>query len=221
MSISYDLIMVVASKDRELVQMTQRAIDSCLADGANVNVILIETYVITQYQNVNKVIYYDEEFCYNRCLNYGLKYAKNDIVILANNDIIFEKGWSTIGETMMKNNYLSASALSTDPRQRAFKKGNYAYEGYHIGMHLTGWCIFAQRKLFDIIGKLSEGVNFWYSDNLYAEQLKKAGIVHALICNVSVLHLTSRTLIKEDVKKRHLLTHAESKKIHKSHTTHI
>ena len=40
----YDLIIISASKDSSLKKMTQDAIDSCLADGADVNVILVETH---------------------------------------------------------------------------------------------------------------------------------------------------------------------------------
>lgn len=220
MSISYDLVMVVASKDAELVRMTQTAINSCVAEG-DVNVIIVETHKVHKYEHANTIIEYNEPFCYNRCLNYGIKEGKNDIVILANNDLYFEKGWSTIGSTMMTNDYLSASALSTDPRQRSFKRGDYAYEGYIVGYHLTGWCIFAQRKLFDIIGKIDERVNFWYSDNLYAEQLKAKKISHALICNVTVLHYTSRTLVKEGRGKIHELTHAEGKKLFRVNTKNL
>lgn len=221
MSTSFDLIMVVASKDASLIEMTQTAIDSCRADGADVNIIIVETFNIHKYRNVNIILKYEDEFCYNRCLNEGIKYAKNDIVILANNDIYFQPGWSTIGETMLKNDYLSASALSTDPRQRVFRRGNYAYEGYRVGYHITGWCIFAQRKLFDIIGRLDERVSFWYSDNLYAEQLIAKNIKHALICNVTVLHYTSKTLIKQKPDIRHQLTHAQRKKLYRVDPTNL
>ena len=210
---TYDLIMVVASKDAALIDMTQAAINSCLADGADVNVIIIETYQRTMYRNVNKTIMYSGEFCYNKALNMGIEAGNADIVIMANNDIIFEKDWSIIGHIMQHQNYLSACALSTDPRQKVFKRGDYAYEGYLVGLHIAGWCIFAQRKLFEKIGKLDESVNFWYSDNVYASQLMAAKIKHALICNVSVLHYTSQTLIREGHKRRQQLTYAQRKKI--------
>jgi hypothetical protein len=46
------------------------------------------------------------------------------------------------------------------------------------------------------IGKLDEGVSFWFSDNLYGEQIKAAGIQHALFTNVQVDHIGSATLKK-------------------------
>ena len=104
----YDLIIVSASKDTSLKKMTQDAIDSCLADGADVNVILVETFQGTKYRGVNKYILFTGEFNYNHCLNLGLKHRKGDVQILANNDIIFMPGWSSVGETMREYDYLSA-----------------------------------------------------------------------------------------------------------------
>ncbi len=217
----YDLIIVAASKDEQLIRMTQAAIDSCLADGADVKVYLIETFKQHEYRGVHKVLIYTGEFNYNRALNLGIANSEGDICILANNDIKFEKGWSSIGNTMKANDILSASALSSDPRQRSFKRGNYAYEGYLIGYQLTGWCLFVDRTVFKTIGKLDESFNFWFSDNVYADQLIKANIKHALICNVTVLHYTSRTLSKETVKIQKQLTYAERKRISEPHTTNI
>jgi hypothetical protein len=101
----------------------------------------------------------------------GLKYRKSDIQILANNDIIFKPGWSKIGGIMRVNGYLSASALSNDKRQLCYRRGPYAYEGYDIGFHLSGWCIFCDSQLWNKIGWLDETHLFWFSDNAYASQL--------------------------------------------------
>ena len=48
----------------------------------------------------------------------------------------------------------------------------------------------------DRIGGFDYPVNFWYSDNVYAEQLKAAGIKHALVGNSIVRHLESQSLRK-------------------------
>ena len=96
---------------------------------------------------------------------------------------------------MLLNDYLSASALSQSCI--GFQKGNFVYEGYDISSILTGWCIFMDRYCHETIGALDESVSFWYSDNLYALQLKAAGIRHGLFCNVQVDHITSRTLMKQ------------------------
>ena len=76
---TYDLIIVSASRGQALIDMTQRAIDSCLADSRDVNVILIETGNPYKYQNVNLWIEYNGQFNYNRALNIGLKHRQNQI----------------------------------------------------------------------------------------------------------------------------------------------
>lgn len=158
------------------------------------NVIIVETGKKVTYNGVDIIVEYKGPFCYNRALNQGLNYCKGDIHVLANNDLIFRPGWSKIGDLMLLNGFGSGSALSEDPRQRGFQRGDYAYEGYNIGSHLTGWCLFATKETIQKIGKLDETFDFWYSDNVYAEQLRKAGIRHGLFCNVEVDHITSVTL---------------------------
>ena len=209
---TYDLIVVTKSSHDDLIRNTQQTIDSCISEG-DVNVILVETGNPYKYQHVNKAIEYNGEFCYNRALNLGLKYAKSEFQILANNDIIFRPGWSKIGSIMRANNYLSGSALSQDDRQRHFQRGDFAYEGYFIGWQLAGWCIFCDKNLWPLIGPLSEKHKFWFSDNAYADQLKAKNIPHALICSVTVDHLGSQTLNKLDGRTRMIYTHAERKNI--------
>jgi len=201
---TYDLIIVSQSKG-DLVKITQNCIDSARKDNAELNIIVVETGSTYAY-NVDKIVPYSGEFNYNHALNLGLQYAKSDCQILANNDIIFYPGWSKMGDIMKTNNYLSASALSNDYRQRSCKNGNIAYEGYSIGFHLTGWCIFTSKKLWPLIGKLNEKHRFWFSDNVYADQLIEAKIKHALICSIRVDHMGSQTLHRQPRIVQHLYT---------------
>ncbi len=214
----YDLIMVAASRDKALIDMTQRAIDSCLADGANVNVILIETHTRHLYRGVDELIFFDGVYNYNHCLNLGIARRKGDIQILANNDLIFLKGWSVIGREMKKYGILSASAISDAMYHRGLKiEKGMGIPGYEIGRHLTGWCTFNDAAIWDKIGKLDESVVFWYSDNVQAEQLKKAGIEHWLLCCAQVNHITSQTYVKMDRKTRIEYIRAPKAFTHRSH----
>lgn len=190
---TYDLIIVTQSSG-ELIQITQNCIDSARQDKADLNVIIVETGQSYKY-DVDKIIEYNGEFNYNRALNLGLKYIKGDVHILANNDLIFHPGWSKIGEQMALNGYHSASVLSQS--HNGYQVGDFVYQGYEIGKHLTGWCIFMDKYCHEKIGKLDESVAFWYSDNLYACQLRAARIMHGLFCNCQVDHLTSRTLTRQ------------------------
>lgn len=188
----YDLI-IVSKSTSDLIPVTQRCIDSARYDSAELNIIIIETGQPYKY-NVDKIIEYNGEFNYNRALNIGLKHAKGDIHILANNDIIFHPGWSKIGEIMDVNGYHSASALES---KQKFQRGNFVYDTYNIGDGLNGWCIFIDDYVIKKIGKLDETMSFWFSDNLYACQLKAAGIKHGLFTGVQVDHLESRTLKRQ------------------------
>ncbi len=69
----------------------------------------------------------------------------------------------------------------------------------------------AQSKVFELIGKLDETFVFWFSDNAYIDQLKKAKIKNYLICNCTVNHYISRTLSKQDRKTILKYTNAEEK----------
>jgi len=188
----YDLIIISKSINQNLIDITNNCIISARQD-CDLNVIVVETGGVKVKYDAN-VMYYQGLFNYNRALNFGLMYTKGDVHILANNDIIFHKGWSRIGKEMKEYGFDSASALSNDTRQRTFKREDCIYEGYNIGVHVTGWCIFVTKEAIQKIGKLDETFDFWYSDNVYVDQLKSHGLHHGLFCNIYVDHLTSMTL---------------------------
>jgi glycosyltransferase involved in cell wall biosynthesis len=184
----YDLIIVARSSTPKLIQMTQRCIDSAGAD----NTILVETSGKSfTYSGINVTVPYNEPFNYNHALNIGLLYAKGDIHVLANNDLVFHEGWKSIGDYMNEYGFDSASAWS---RNSGFPQGDFIYEGFSIIHHVTGWCLFITAEAYKKIGKLDESVIFWYSDNVYATQLQKHKLRHGLFCNIRVDHITSQTL---------------------------
>lgn len=143
-----------------------------------------------------KTLYYKTEFNYNWCLNLGFSVCTSRYTAFCNNDLLFESGWAKNAvEAMQKGGYLSAS-----PTPRHIFKG--VHEGYKIGKQLLGWCIITDREVFERIGRFDEAVTFWYSDDVYADQLKRAGIKHILVGNSRVKHLGSVTLRKIAAKKR-------------------
>ncbi|HRT83967.1 MAG TPA: hypothetical protein P5523_04950 [Bacteroidales bacterium] len=187
MDISYDLIVVARSDNDELISMTKECIES-----AGVHTIVVETGMGYNYDA--EIIRYEGDFNYHRALNMGVEKAKGDIYILANNDIIFYPGWDEIGKLMYLNGFDSASAWSSDYRQKDFERGDFVYPGYRVGYTLTGWCIFITSTAYQKIGKLDESVRFWYSDDIYAEQLKANNLRHGLFTGIRVEHRTSMTL---------------------------
>jgi len=185
-----DVIMPANSVTFELRLLTQQTINSLVKSepGITFNIFVIDGNKNAMGFKNAKTIIYDFPFNYNKCLNLGLNYCNAKNCILCNNDLKFDEGWLTKVLKAMGNKYLSASP------NKVLSSAKAVIEGYGIAKELLGWCIVVKRKLFDIIGKLDESVSFWYSDNIYAEQLKSAGIKHILVINSRVVHLGSRTL---------------------------
>lgn len=187
MDISYDLIVVARSDSDKLISITKDCIDS-----AGVHTIVVETGIGYNYDA--EIVRYEGDFNYHRALNLGVKKATGNIYILANNDIIFYPGWEEIGALMLLNGFDSASAWSSDSRQSGFQRGDFVYPGYGVGNYITGWCIFITADAYRKIGGLDESVRFWYSDNIYADQLQANGLRHGLFTGIRVEHRTSQTL---------------------------
>jgi len=89
-------------------------------------------------------------------------------------------------------------------RQFPHKLG-HVYEGYKINRTLAGWCIFQQRKIYDIIKELDENFTFWFCDNDYSMEIQKNNISHCLVCNSVVNHNQRKTvssLSRDDIYKK-------------------
>lgn len=163
------------------------------------NVILVESSAIAEDVGQDITIMYDRPtFCYNAALNMGIAKSVNEWVILANNDLIFHHGFFD----------WVLSIFCQYPAIRSFSPwnahGNWhpsvypadvpnIIPGYRICYEITGWCLMTRREVLNTID-LSERVDFWYSDNIYADELKKNGFIHALLKHSRVDHITSQTV---------------------------
>ena len=68
--------------------------------------------------------------------------------------------------------------------------------GYISIGELAGWCLTVRGGLLSKI-TLHEYVDFYYSDRVYADELLRIGMRHALVVNSRVDHLAHVTLDKE------------------------
>jgi GT2 family glycosyltransferase len=169
-------------------------------DKIQFNVVIVESgeQVIDMGQNIT-IQYPKARFCYNHALNMGISKTTNNWVVMANNDLIFKPGW--MHEIIIARN-LRKDIESFSPWNDMWDWHSRYYgnmypaiiEGYRIGVELAGWCIVARRRIFEKV-KLSERVNFWYSDNVYADDLMRHGIKHALVTSSKVDHIVSQTHI--------------------------
>jgi glycosyltransferase involved in cell wall biosynthesis len=176
-------IIVAASKSAYHRQITNNAISS-----SGVDCIVVETFSKQSYGV--KTLFWNTEFNYNACLNYGILNTDSEYIALCNNDLVFTPGWDCITRTMKENEVLSASPFSIYSTHRhGYKPDGSVHFGYWIGHELLGWCIVIHRDLLSIIGKLDESSRFWCSDNLYADQIQRNGIKHLLDCGSIVNHI--------------------------------
>ena len=146
------------------------------------------------YDHVKMTVHYDFPFNFNKVLNLGASHCQNKYIIFSNNDLLYT--WNFVVPLFVAAQGGYKSLSPTDPRSDKPTKEMYV-EGYGIGKELKGWCIFCEREMFDSIGGFDDRVNFWYSDDLYAEQLKKANVMHARVSNSFVIHFESATISKQ------------------------
>lgn len=212
MSYNADIIIIAASKSAELIQITQNCIDSVYRSNGKFNIVVIETLNKNQKYDNAKVLYFiNKKFNYNKTINFGLSKTKNKIVGVFNNDLIFSKNWfDEILIGLEKYNSVSPFCPKSN-----IKTNNAFVESYLLRTGLNGWAIIFKREILKQIEKFNEDVEFWHSDNIYAEQLKQKGIKHALCTNSIVTHLGSKTLHEAYKNEQVQLTQNQKEKFKK------
>lgn len=212
-----DILFISNAKTEALYQITKSAIDSLLKSETEIkfNIIVIEqTEREYEYATTLQV---SGKFNYNKFLNLGIGYCKSEYIALCNNDLVFQSGWANaIIKAMKEHSLLSASPMCpvSHKTQRNLQPLNYGYEIYY---RLCGWCIVVNKQIFKSIGKLDESFPFWYADNCYGNQIRKAGIEHAMIRDSKVIHLGSKTLKTLPPLTQRGLTHEETARYKLTH----
>lgn len=185
-----DVCILSYANTPELKEVTERGIRTLLESEENIqfNIFVVESSDEVGYDFPNtKTIHTWKDFNYNGYLNFAIPNGKAPYVVLCNNDLTYEKNWASniIKEMKANPEILSASPFCPGVNN---SNGSNVHLGHEVRKQLNGWCIFTKRTLFDKIGKLDEGVAFWFSDNIYADQLKFHNISHALIQDSIVRH---------------------------------
>jgi hypothetical protein len=197
-----DLVIVSDAYNPELSRLTQNCIDSFRSTcGGKI--------VVVEKQNKDYagcvVLPQSQPFCYNACLNDGFLHTESDWVCFANNDVEFLPNWAEL----TKYDFDSMSPLNVVWQHHKNIKGE-PIRGYGVGVILTGWCIIAKRKTIEDIGGFDTGVSFWFSDNIYSDQLIYHGKTHALVPESHIKHIASKTLFRsKDIAE---LTHGQLSK---------
>ena len=187
-----DVIILSNAIDASMKKMTQNCIDSI--NDNRCKIIVIEQ-TDTIYKNC-KTIHIKEKFNYNKFANKGALITDNEWLLIANNDLIFYKGWL---DKLLSADYPIVSPKEPkDKRQIDLISGNH--KGYETGRHLSGWCFMIRRDLYEHIGGFNEEFIFWCADDILIEQLKKVKIPPMLVTDAIVRHLGSSTLNKMENK---------------------
>jgi len=192
-----DVIILSLTTSDQIAVMTQKAIDTLHASETDFtfNVLLLESNKDSRwtYQNCITIVP-DIPFHYNRFLNYGIDRTKNEYIVSCNNDLVFHKGWFS---EIYKHKDVADSFSPWNNHGGWHKKlfetfDNEYQEGYRTSYEITGWCFVTKRKVFDSF-RLDEQVDFFYSDNLYADDLVIYNHKHILVRKSLVDHMTSVT----------------------------
>lgn len=188
-----DVVIVSNALDQQRKKLTEKTMNTAKQDPLVAEVVVVEQQTHVYYNT--PTIHYDFEFNYNKCLNLGIQYTDASHIALCNNDLEFEEDWATkIIKGMEAEGCLSGSPWSENVHRTFWGTAEQDPIGYDARSIIAGWCIVIHESVLDKIGKLHEGVKFWYSDNLYAAQIKKAGVRHVLVRDSRVKHIETQTL---------------------------
>ena len=166
---------------------------------------------------------------YNKSLNNGAAKGNNEFIAFCNNDLEFLPNWD---KPLIKGLNFNFSVSPWCPRTHKDWWGRYEpvsmYRSYEVGKALAGWFIMMRRDSFERLGGFDERLEFWASDNSYAEQLKaikksNPNFIsdHALIPQSKVIHFQSQTLNKLDRRKYKQFTSDQITKFEKLYNTKL
>ena len=133
----------------------------------------------------------------------GVNYARSEVQLtvelILDNDVVFHQGWFS---EILRLNLACPDLMSFchwcnydgwHPKLYPNVEGvDYILNDW-IGYGMASWTITVKREVLEAIGPLSERVSFWYSDNVYADDLQIYGIKHALVTGSKVDHIVSQT----------------------------
>jgi len=212
-----DVVILSNAKTEALYQMTQKTIDTLVASEAEntFNVLVLEQ-AGKKYKNAQTMIAIDEDFNYNRFANIGTSMGSANYVCIANNDLLFQKGW--FSSLMKEGKEVMSPQCPNDSRQKHLKKTT---EGFDCSVHFSGWCFVIKRSLWKEIKGFDEDFGFWCADNAVIEQVKAKGIIPVIVPESKVTHLRSVTLKTITGEERNVLTREQVLRFNKKYDKNV
>jgi len=146
------------------------------------------------------VICPDEQFGYNKFLNYGLDFLNSstlDWVIISNNDVAYKRDWFKKLLEFSSNHPEFDSLSPYEPNwhpKRGIRPGFGFLEGYRPAFAITGWCLVMKSFVISKCKLFDPAFLYWYQDNDYALSLQHYGVRHALVESAQAFHTISASL---------------------------
>ena len=226
------VVILSYAKTPEFHEMTQNCIDSLHASESDINFLPIVVETNPEEQHYSMVFYEihpHKPFNYSAFQNIGIEYAKSerssvlcfDKICLANNDLIFKKGWAShIIGAMNQLNLDSASPFSPtwNAHIKYFTDGmgtGRVYYGLRVCLEFTGWCLMFKWESLLRLLPLDERFDFWFADNDMSLRMYKMGMKHALVRDAEVVHLCEQS--HKLLVNPHKSTHGAEKKFIKKY----
>jgi GT2 family glycosyltransferase len=195
------VIVLTNTTNNSVQSLTSNCLKSLYESEKDNDNVVIDTLVIESNKNFDTTPYTINEhiasitppfaFNFHKFLNIGITHFRktHDFIALCNNDLIFKKSW--FSEILKVNEKYSHiwSFSPFDDEKKKIPPPNKISLGYGVREHIAGWCIVAHPKVFDRIGLLDEGFDFYYADDEYAMMLRKYNIANALVYPSHVVHL--------------------------------
>jgi hypothetical protein len=188
-----DVVILSNTVDKKFFRMLERCILSIKNSiGVNTSITLVESNTTLSNKNIKKllpidnIIFPNKVFNYNMFLNIGVQACKNDIILISNNDVFYEKNAISILKSYL-DEYDSVSPWDNNT-SASLHKNRGIYEGYKVRYNVAGYSFMTKKSVIESIGGFDERFTFWYADDDYALSLQKHNFKHALIGSASVFH---------------------------------
>lgn len=185
------VIIPVYIKDEEILEMTDNCIDSLFETAKPDEIIIVDdcSPIHASYANV-ECIRRDKNGRFPKAVNTGLKHAKGDVLVIANNDITFYPGWLD-GLLKGLKRYDICSIRTTD--SDGWNIEELYTEGDRFG---SIWAM--KRKVYKKLGGLDEDFKLGAFEDLdYYNRAKEAGFKIGKYHGALVEHIGRATNDKE------------------------
>jgi GT2 family glycosyltransferase len=174
--------------NNDIVQMTAECIASLYTDIIPDEVIVVDdgspiTAVMPGVTNIHR----KKNGGYSKAVNRALFEAKNEIIIVANNDMTFHTGWLKELLMPLKLGYDLSTVWTSD-------QADFIDLRREITPNAKFGSIFAmKRKVYDTIGGFDERFRGYFTDDDYRNRVLEAGFRIGLNCDSVIQHQAKGT----------------------------